>query len=298
MTGKKVLVLGSTGMLGRAVYKNLKASSLTVLQASRSSGLVFDAEFDPAELLLEKAGLRSGDFVVNCVGLTKAHIDESSTKSIERAVRLNVMFPIALAHAAERLNVRIIQVATDCVFSGDKGNYIELDFHDANDVYGKTKSLGEVPQENLMLLRCSLIGPEEPGRGSLLFDWVRGLAESAEIEGYTNHRWNGITSGAFAQIVQGIVLNEAFTSGVQHLVPRDAVSKFSLIELILSFLGRTDVQIHPKETERKTDRTLATSFVSENRHLFELGGYDSIPTIAMMLSDIDWARLNSAEYEL
>ena len=286
MTRKRVLIIGSTGMLGRAVFNNLRATDLSVLETSRTSGLLFDAETDSAEALLEAAGLRKGDFVVNCAGLTKSHIDDSKMETIERAVRLNILFPIRLARAADRIGIRVIQVATDCVFSGNQGAYVESDFHDALDVYGKTKSLGEAVGDNIMHLRCSLIGPEEPGRETLLFDWVRSLGESAEIDGFTNHLWNGLTSDAFARIVRGILLNDSFTSGLRHLVPVDVISKYSLIGGILSRLGRADVIVRPTETERKIDRTLGTLHPTGNQRLFELAGYQSIPTIAEMLDDL------------
>jgi dTDP-4-dehydrorhamnose reductase len=279
---KKVLVLGSTGMLGSAVTKALQEKGHEVITASRSSGIKFDAVNLDTEKLLTAASLQEGDFVINCVGLTKSRIDESSTASRSLAVKLNIDFPNELAKAAEELGVKIIQVATDCVFSGLAGGYVEGSAHDPLDVYGKTKSLGETPSPNVMHLRCSLIGPEV-GRSSLFFEWVRQQPINAQIDGYTNHLWNGLSSRAFGKVVSGIISEELFESSVQHLVPSDEVTKDELVRLELSALGRDDVQVTSTEGEHPIDRTLATDRTGFNTQLFLAAGYKKIPTIEEMV---------------
>jgi len=293
MNGTKVLVIGSTGMLGSAVIAQLSRSDLDIIEASRSKGLRFDAEGDSCEDLLLAAGLRSQDYVVNCVGLTKTHIDESDPSSVDRAVRLNILFPISLARAAEKSGVRIIQVATDCVFSGKNGHYKESSSHDANDIYGKSKSIGEVRSENVLHLRCSLVGPEIAGRSSLFFEWIRGLEYGAIVDGFTDHIWNGLTSQAFGAIVSGIVESGTFFSGVQHLVPADSLTKFELVEMELDLLGRNDVVVNETITGNKVDRTLQTSNPTQNDLLFKLGGYDATPTIREMMEQLPWAEFRN-----
>lgn len=281
----RVLVLGSTGMLGSAVVNELSFSGLNPQVASRTQGIQFDAGELKAVELLRVANLGEGDFVVNCVGLTKSRIDGSSTDSRALAVRLNVDFPVALAKAAKSLGVKVIQVATDCVFSGIDGKYLETSPHDALDVYGKTKSLGEVPSASVMHLRCSLIGPEL-GRNSLLFEWVRQQAQGAKILGYTNHLWNGLTSKAFGKIVSGIIKSDLFESGVHHLVPADQVTKDELVRLELKHLGRHDVAVDAAAAAYAVDRTLRTTNSEFNSKLFMSAGYIAIPTIEEMVSEI------------
>jgi len=230
-------------MLGSAVVDRLVKADIDVRQASRRLGTKFDAEHDSCDNLLASARLASGDYVVNCVGLTKAHIRAAEVTTVERAVRLNVLFPIALWRATAKIGVRVIQVATDCVFSGAQGGYLESSKHDALDTYGKSKSMGEVNSANFMHLRCSLVGPELAGRNSLFFEWVRKLDKGAVVEGYVNHSWNGLTSSAFGSIVAGIVKSGSFYPGVQHLVPEDSVTKSELIQMELDFLSRRDVKV-------------------------------------------------------
>ena len=278
-------------MLGMAVTSQLGNHGIEVVEASRNGGIEFDAETGNVGLLLDSSGFASGDYVVNCVGLTKAHIIDESPRTIERATRLNVLFPIALSREAAKRGVRVVQVATDCVFSGRGGSYHESSSHDPLDTYGKTKSLGEVQADNVMHLRCSLIGPERHGRRSLFFDWIRGLDYGSSIRGYANHVWNGLTSQTFGKITAGIVTSASFSPGVQHLVPADTLTKYELVKLELEMLGRTDVEVQEFFTTPSLDRTLATADRGTNAALFTQAGYVRIPTIREMMEELPWETL-------
>ena len=281
----KVLVLGSTGMLGSAVVEALKDSKFELLTASRTSGIRFDAESLEVATLFTAAGLGAGDYVINCVGLTKSRIDESSPASRASAHRLNVEFPAELARVASLRGVKVIQVATDCVYSGLDGGYGESAPHDAMDVYGKTKSLGEIDSSSVMHLRCSLIGPEL-GRNSLFFEWVRQQPQGASISGYTDHHWNGLSSMAFGRVIRGILTQGLFKAGVQHLVPADQVTKDELVRMELESLGRHDVNVTSTTSQKSVDRTLSTENPDFNKTLFAAAGYSALPTISQMVDEI------------
>jgi dTDP-4-dehydrorhamnose reductase len=281
----KALLLGSTGMLGSAVADELSKAGVSLSVASRTQGIKFDAKDTDLGPVFSAAALVAGDFIVNCIGLTKSRIDEKSRESRSLAVDLNVNFPSALALEAEKNGYKVIQVATDCVFSGLRGNYSELDPHDSLDVYGKTKSLGEVPSDAVMHLRCSLIGPEQ-GRSSLFFEWVRQQPKGAQISGYTNHIWNGLTSKVFGQVVAGVIQHNLFKPGVQHLVPADKLTKDELVRLELSALGRDDVKVQSIAAEDAVDRTLSTTDLARNKELFQAAGYAELPRIRAMVEEI------------
>ena len=159
-----------------------------------------------------------------------------------RAVEVNASFPYRLATAADARGVRIIQIATDCVYSGAIGRYDESASHDATDVYGQTKSLGEVPGDHVLNLRCSIIGPEIGSTTSLL-EWVLAHPQGATLGGYIDHHWNGVTTLAFARVASGIVLAGDPLAGTHHLVPADSVSKAELVRLIAQAWGRDDLDI-------------------------------------------------------
>ena len=154
-----VLILGGTGMLGHAVVEEFYAFDGDVKLTSRSgTGIQFDVLNDPVEGLSKH--VRSGDYIINCLGITKPHINDDNEQDVAKAHLVNSLFPAKLAALAEQAGARVIQIATDCVFSGRKGHFLETDAHDAEDVYGRTKSLGEVASNNVMHIRVSTIGRE------------------------------------------------------------------------------------------------------------------------------------------
>jgi dTDP-4-dehydrorhamnose reductase len=136
-----------------------------------------------------------------------------------------------------------------------------------------------------MHLRCSLIGPEL-GRNSLFFEWIRQQTAGASVQGFTNHIWNGLTSDAFGRIVTGVVKQNLFTPGVQHLVPRDKVTEDQLVRLELSSLKRTNVKVSAVEAQSSVDRTLSTNNLGANLRLFAAAGYLNLPTIAEMVENL------------
>lgn len=293
MISPKVLVLGSTGMLGRAVVAELNLQGLHPLASSRTTGSFYDAEITQPMALFDEVGLEPKDYVINCIGVTKKHIDETCMDSVARAVRLNVLFPLELSKVAEATGLKVIQVATDCVYSGRQGKYSESNAHDAEDVYGKSKSLGEIPSQNVMHLRCSLVGPEQPGRRSLFFEWVRSLDSGSTVDGFVNHHWNGLTSLAFSRVVAGVVRNNLFTPGVQHLVPKDTVTKYELVKIVLDLLQRERVDVVPTMDVRGINRTLATLSPNLNQQLFRVAGYDWLPSIREMMEELPWTDLRN-----
>lgn len=231
------------------------------------------------------ANLPRMDFVINCIGLIKPYIVDTDAHKRSKAVQINTLFPQKLEAWADTTEARIIQIATDCVFSGNRGSYLEGDPHDAFDVYGKSKSLGEIPSDLMMHLRASIIGPEV-GRNTSLLEWVRNQPISAKIPGYTDHFWNGVTATHFAQIARGIIAGGLFKSGVQHLVPKGQVSKFELVTSLAKHFGRGDLTIEPTESGQPVNRTLETEFKEFNLALWQSTGFSSPPSIAKMVSDL------------
>ena len=190
----RVLVLGATGMLGAMVADVLARDpgiALTVTArkperpgiegpARRAKCLALDAESDHDAL---PSRLAEGfDWIINAIGVIKPYIKDTDPVGTERATRVNGLFPHRLARAAGASGIPVLQIATDCVYSGKDGKYSEDAPHDALDVYGKSKSLGEVPAETMHHLRCSIIGPEAKGHVSLL-DWFLDRKSGTSVGG-------------------------------------------------------------------------------------------------------------------
>jgi len=289
----KVLILGVTGMLGQAVMREFVGFAGEVVVTSRSGGqsnvphnfaqVRFDASADSISQLLDD--LSNGDYVINCIGIIRTEIDESSQDSRERAFEINKNFPARLAAAAEKRKLHVIQIATDCVFSGKSGHYFENSPHDATDVYGMSKSQGEIQSPSMMHLRVSIIGPEIRNYTSL-YDWVARQNKSAQIIGYTNHFWNGIPAKHFGKIALGIIKGGLFAPGIHHVLPSDEVSKSQLVRMIALHERRTDLQIIDGPAPMPINRTLSTLDPNWNAMLWARAGYVPVPTIEALVDEI------------
>lgn len=285
--------MGATGMLGTAVmneFLNFEGDVVVTTRGKKLEGLPnsisqlsFDATTDAPAAAFK--GLGKVDFVVNCIGIIKPHISDSDDKQRLNALQINSLFPQKLADWASETGAKVIQIATDCVFSGHKGSYLESDAHDALDVYGKSKSLGEVPNPSMMHLRVSIIGPEV-GRSTSLLEWVRNQPQGAQIFGFTDHVWNGVTTTHFGKIARGIIDSNLFKAGVFHIIPGNRLPKDKLVEKIASVFGRNDIEIQPKASGNTVDRTLETIDTEFNVMLWDAAGYETPPTIEHMLEEI------------
>lgn len=285
---RKVAVIGSTGMLGRQVAHTI-FNKHEIVEVNRSSEPVSKKNKHVAiKSSISKIGTLLDfdeiDFVVNCAGLIRQKIDESNWESRKDAVSANIEIPLTLVSLSEKHDFKILQIGTDCVFSGHKGSYIESDPHDAKDLYGMSKSLGEIPHPNLSTLRTSIVGKEENSNSSLL-SWVLNQPKSAILHGYSDQVWNGVTAFHFAKFVASIINGNQFENftGVHHIVPANSVSKETLIRLIAANFGRSDLNIKSFNSGRKLDMTLSTNDPKLNESLWNLAGYGSPLSIEEMI---------------
>lgn len=280
------IVLGSSGMLGHEVSRQLVRAGIDVVETARTAAggaVAFDASTDSIDDLLDRHP--DADHIVNAIGIIKPHITDGQSATEVRAMAINGLFPHQLATAAEARGMRVIQIATDCVYSGREGGYAEPAPHDALDVYGKTKSLGEVVNDSVMHLRCSIIG-REVGRSTSLVEWVLGQQRDAQINGFTNHDWNGVTTTSFGRVAAGIIRSGGFAAGVHHLVPADVVSKFDLVSAIAAAGDRADIVVSPFEAKDVIDRTLTTVDPGVSAALWAAAGYGDAPTIREMVAEL------------
>src|SRR5215471_4727311 len=244
---KNVLVLGGSGMLGSMVVDYLsKQDGIAITATVRSADLrTTMAEKYPRacwNVVDFAAGdtdsdLFKQDWVVNAIGITKPLIRDDNAAEIMRAIEINSRLPHRVGKEAEAHGARVLQIATDCVYSGAKGRYTETDPHDALDVYGKTKSLGECFLSSTQHLRCSIIGPE-PKDFKFLIEWFRRQPSGAPVNGFTNHHWNGVTTLHFAKICHGFITADLPLTHLQHVVPTGLVTKAQMLRDFARAYGR------------------------------------------------------------
>jgi len=195
----KVLVLGASGMLGEMVCRVLaRDRGLDLHAAFRDSRFRAVCERELPAVTLHSIDVLGGpgddwpsllpgcSWVINAVGVIKQLIREGVPGDVERAILVNALFPHRLARLTARSETQVLQIATDCVFVGREGRYVESSPHDALDAYGKTKSLGEVLAPHVHHLRCSIIGPDSRKAVSLM-EWFLHQPRDAVVKGFTNH---------------------------------------------------------------------------------------------------------------
>lgn len=216
----KVLLLGSTGMLGTYVRIYLeKNPNIEIITGSQ-----FSAASISLENLTQIIEKESPTVVLNCIGVIK----QRNAVGIESMIEVNALFPHRLMTACNSVGAKLIHISTDCVFSGHRGRYAENDPHDALDAYGKTKSLGE--PRTATVIRTSIIGSENKNKLSLL-EWVKSK-RGKSCDGYVDHYWNGVTCLQLAKVIEKIITSDLYWQGVRHIGCRGIVNKFSLISMI------------------------------------------------------------------
>lgn len=287
----RVAILGSTGMLGSALTNIMASSKYRITEFNRTgrplvsenSAVAFDVTSSDTEI--QRVFYKKNfDYVINAIGAIKQIIDEKDPTSVENAYKVNSDFPSFLDSYSIATETPVIQIGTDCVYSGLKGGYKESDLYDPIDVYGKSKVKGENKSMNTMILRCSIIG-KEINRSKSIMSWLLTQKYGATVNGYLDHYWNGVTTLDFAKITKGIIENNAFSKGVSHLVPADSLNKYQLLVLIANAFGRGDLEIREFKTNNVIDRTLSTDFSIQNQKFWDLGGYEAIPTINQMIKN-------------
>lgn len=263
-------------MLGNTVYQIFKTAGFEVIGVTRD-------ELNAQTANLSEIGkiIQNCDYVINCIGIIKPYIHDTNSLEVERAIAVNSLFP----HKLSQYGAKIIQIATDCVFDGIKGNYSETDKHNALDVYGKTKSLGEVSSNNFLNLRCSIIGLEKKGKLSLL-EWFLNHPKNSTVNGFMNHQWNGISTIAFAKICRGIIENDLWFFGLQHILPNNTMNKSDMLKKFAEVFSRTDITINGINAKEAINRTLVTNNEPQNEKLWKNAGYNTTPKIEELIMEI------------
>ncbi|HXZ13274.1 MAG TPA: SDR family oxidoreductase [Candidatus Sulfotelmatobacter sp.] len=251
-----VLILGGTGMLGHKIFQHLEARLPNVWCSIRGSARdpgIEKIPFFRSGRVLDRIDLLKSDSiesliaqhrphtVVNCAGLVKQRPE--SHQSLP-AIRLNALLPHRLLQACEKSGARLIHLSTDCVFSGRGGPYREQDPPDAEDLYGRTKALGEVTGPRALTLRTSTIGRELLHYHGLL-EWF--LAQNhGRVRGYRRALYSGVTTNYLACVIERLITQHPKLSGLCQLAG-PAISKFDLLHLFRDAYG-LDIEIIPDDS--------------------------------------------------
>ena len=286
----RILILGGSGMLGHRLWLNLSQVHETwVTVRGDGSQLPDIPEFPRRYIRPHVDGLIfdqisralasiQPDLVINCIGLIK---QDPLVNDPLSSIKINALLPHNVSLVCRVAGIRMIHISTDCVFSGKKGQYVESDPSDAEDLYGRTKFLGEVAYPHTVTLRTSIIGRELKARLGLI-EWF--LAQRDTIGGYKRAIYTGFTTDELSRVILNYVIPRIDLSGVYH-VSSDPISKYDLLMLVKEAFGR-NVTILPDE-DFISDRSLNSS------RFRQMTGYAPPPWPEM----IDELRRNSSLYD-
>ena len=258
----KILILGADGMIGHKIAQSLEDFELILASrksiSSKSIGIIkgkmvlHDLITDSLDLLLDST---TPDIIINCAGITTRRGVEDN---IVNTGLLNSELPHKLDSWANLNSKKLIHFSTDCVFSGNRGNYLDYDFADADDIYGKSKALGEVDSLNTLTLRCSMIG-RELYNFTELFEWLR-KNKNKKIEGYSKAFYSGITTVRMGMILNQILKKNLNLSGIYN-ISSTPISKFDLL-IKLSNAFNLNVEVK-QNTNNKSNKVLISEKFTE-----------------------------------
>lgn len=280
---KKILILGSTGMLGHVVYSYFQDQNkyelfdIVFRNKLREESIVCDIT-NVIELELKIRSIKP-DYIINCIGI----LIKGSTSNPANAIFINSYFPHLLVQIADSIKSKVIHISTDCVFSGKKGGYKETDFCDADDTYGRSKALGEVFSNNHLTLRTSIIGPEIKTSGEGLFHWF--MNQTGEINGFTDSYWGGVTTLQLAKNIDQSI--EQGLTGLLQVTNGERISKYDLVNIFKFVWERKNIKIFPYRGKSVDKSLKKTDFFN-----FDIPTYDK-----MMIELKDWMTKHGSLYE-
>lgn len=248
---KRILILGGAGMLGHRLWKTFRDRFETYVTLRQPiANYTHFKIFDPARTLdhVDVSHLENlqrcfekikPQIVINCIAIIKQLREAKDPIS---SIKINALFPHELKKIADVFGSKLIHISTDCVFSGSKGNYSEEDASDAEDLYGRTKYLGEVSTSPALTIRTSMIGRELTGHIGLL-DWFFNHQSGATAKGYTHAIFTGFPTQNIAQILACLIQKNPQLTGLYHLAS-PPITKYDLLKKLQKAF-HLDIRVTP-----------------------------------------------------
>ena len=234
----RILVLGAAGMAGHMITLYLLEKGYDVVGLARRP-----LSFSPyiVQDVLDTQALKNVvsqgeyDVIINCIGVLNQFVD----RNIAKGIYINSYLPHFLVDCVKDTKTKIIHLSTDCVFSGDKGSYLEKQDTDSKSLYGKSKALGEINENGHLTIRTSIVGPDINKEGIGLLNWF--LTSTNTVKGYDKVIWTGVTTLTLAKAIEALMFQEV--DGLIHLVNNTSISKYDLLHLFNSLRYKGMIEI-------------------------------------------------------
>ena len=283
---KKILVIGIKGMAGHLIFKKLpQLGNYNIFGVARNinqTEKIFNIDVNDTSKLSEIIIKNSFDIIINCIGI----LNKDAEDNPDNAIWYNSYFPHFLEKTTKNSKTKIIHISTDCVFSGKKGNYSELDHKDGKGFYAQSKSIGEIINEKDLTIRTSIIGPEINKNGIGLFNWFMSQNNLETLKGFSKAYWSGITTLELAKTIDWAIKNEV--TGLKQ-ISRKKISKYNLLQLCNKFFKNNEINI-VKDKKYKVDKSLTSIRID---YVYE------VPTYKKMIIELkEWILSNNYHYQI
>lgn len=280
----RVLILGASGMAGHTITmyfleRGHNVTTITRNPFSFGENINLNLSIDTISDLKKLIQNNSFDAIINCVGILNKDADENK----QSAVFLNSYLPHFLSETTENSKTKVIQMSTDCVFSGLSGSYKENSFRDGKTFYDRTKALGELEDKKNLTFRNSIIGPDINPDGIGLFNWF--MKQNGTIKGFEKAIWTGVTTLTLAKAMEAAIQQNL--TGLYNLVNNESINKYQLLNLFNETFKQGDLIILP-DNNLQIDKSLVNT-----RRDFEF----IIPTYNEMIFEMeDWINKHKSVY--
>lgn len=277
----RYLVLGAGGMAGHMITSYLLeqgeyVDGIARRQLEYCNTLILDVtELEQLEEIIIN---NKYDYVINCVGI----LNNDAEQHIDKAIIINSYLPHFLVKVTESLDTRVIHLSTDCVFSGKRGKYTEIDIPDGETIYDRTKALGEIKDNKNLTFRNSIIGPDVNSNGIGLFNWF--MHQKGEIGGFEKSIWTGVTTLTLARAIHKASYSKL--TGLYNLVNNEVINKYELLCLFKKYTGK-QIEIN------KIDGIVHDKSLCRTRNDFEF----VVPSYEDQIKEMcDWIRCHTKLY--
>lgn len=254
---KKIIVLGHKGMLGQMITAYFKDKVDEIIT------IAYRFNNEEKWLFIDKIRKYPNAIIFNAIGKIK-----QKTEDDFELLMANAILPLELNNHLLP-NQILIHPSTDCVFSGNTQTpYRLINESDARDTYGWSKRLGEIAlqnRRNSIIFRVSIIGEEKNNSGKGLLSWFLLNKPKAKLKGFTNHKWNGITTLEWCKQVHYFLRNKKSNDkefGIIQLGTKEYYTKYEMLLLFQDVYG-TEFEISEFETPENTDKRLYPDIVSK-----------------------------------
>lgn len=280
---KKILVIGIKGMAGHVIFNSLpKLGNYEVYGVARnvtSTNRIFNLDVSNIVELKKILDLEF-DVVINCIGILNKDAEDNPHK----AIWFNSYFPHLLESYTKNTKTKVISISTDCVFSGKKGNYTEMDIRDGEGFYATSKAMGELTNDKDLTIRTSIIGPELNNEGIGLFHWF--MQQNDIVSGYSHAYWSGITTVELSKVIHQTIQQEI--KGLLIVAGNPKIDKYSLLKLFNSIFRNNSLTV-TENINYKVDKSM---YSSRNDFRYSIPAYE-----IMILEMKDWIETHKAYYE-